>query len=114
MLILPVKVNFIGQNEVPVAGKTIFFNKRSYNLNNDIAVFINLIRSFEANDVRKGKYFMIGDEPLSKGDSRHKIWEQIRKNNYIDLVPLNEVNKITEYMNEHDVRPFMEKETNKS
>lgn len=106
-LILPVPVNFIGKNDVPVAGKAVFFDKRSYNLNNDIAIFINLIRSFEANGENAGKYYIIGNEPIKTNDGRHQIWEQIRKNTYIELVPTNEIDQITNYMNTHGVEPFI-------
>lgn len=108
-LIIPkVKVNFIGQNNRPVAGDALNFEASSYTLSNQISHFISLIKAFEL-EQKVGKYFILGEEP-SKRDfpEQHSTWKHITDSGLIEFVPSNEIETVSDYMNKHNVRPFVE------
>ena len=108
-LIIPkVKVNFIGRNDIPVAGEAINFESTSNLISNQLSRFISLIKAFEM-DKEKGKYFILGNEP-SQTDfpEQHLTWEHLLSSKLVDFVSLNEMEKVSDYMSEHNVRPFFE------
>ncbi len=104
-LVFNTSVSFIGVNGVVVAGQSINFDKRSYNLKHDLGSFFNLIKAIQHNR-EAGKYYIIGDEPQQK-DLRYTIWDNVRKLSYIEYVPKDETEKIVIYAEENDVKPFL-------
>ena len=105
-LAIPVQVNFIGKNEQPVAGKTIDFQTGNYYLEANFGHFISLIKAFDDKN-KKGKYYIIGDEPAKKYEKQHNLWKHIRGLHYMDLVPSNETDQIAEYIENHHVQPYL-------
>jgi hypothetical protein len=107
-LFVPLEVNFIGMNDVPVAGQTFDFEKRHYNLENDITRFISLAKALELEGKKDGKYFILGKEPqVSHNDKNYMIWKQINETKFLDFVDIDEVDRIENYLVNHNVTPFI-------
>lgn len=107
-LFVPLEINFIGMNEVPVAGQTFDFEKRHYNLENDITRFISLAKALELEGKKDGKYFILGKEPqVSHNDKNFLIWKQICETKFLDFVDIDEIEKIENYLVDHNVTPFI-------
>lgn len=108
-LFAPTDVDFIGRNNVPVAGQTLDFQKSHHFLENDIARFIGLTKAFELNDEKSGKYYIIGTEPSKKKlPEQHLSWKTIHESSFLEFVPVNELDRIDVYMKTHDVKPYFE------
>lgn len=105
-LFAPIQVNFIGINEVPVAGQAIDFGKKHYNLENDIARFVSLTKAIELKDKLKGQYFVLGREPENKDPKNHVLWTQIRDSNFLEFVDIEDTDRVGEYLESHGVRPY--------
>lgn len=105
-LFAPIEVNFIGINETPVAGQAIDFGKKHYNLENDIARFVSLTKAIELKDKLKGQYFVLGREPEKKDHKNHVLWTQIRDSNFLEFVDIEDTDRVGEYLERHDVRPY--------
>jgi hypothetical protein len=103
---IPTKVWFIGKNDEDVTGETIDFNKQSFNLNNYLRSYLYLIDRI-TQEHKGGKFFLVGDEPSKELKENHSIWEGIIKLNNIDYIPLNELQKIEEYLESHHVKPIV-------
>jgi len=109
-LIIPVELDFIGKNQRPVVGKVTNFDTSNSYLDGTLAKFILLVNTLEANN-QSGCNFIIADEPDKMNIHRHKTWNEIRNLRNIDLVPFQETQRVTDYMEIHDVRPYFEAET---
>lgn len=111
-LFAPVEVNFIGVNGVTVAGQVFDFDKRHYNLENDITRFISLTKAIELSGQKDGKYFVIGREPQTNPtDKNHMMWSQIRDAKFLDFVDIDEISIVEEYIDNNHVSPFFEEIT---
>lgn len=107
-LFAPIEVNFIGINDMPVAGQTIDFDKKHHFLENDIARFVSLTKAIELEGKEKGKYFVLGHEPDKKDDKNHLLWEQIKDSKFLEFVDVDEVSRVEEYIEKHEVKPYFE------
>lgn len=105
-LFAPIEVNFIGINGMPVAGQTIDFDKKHHFLENDIARFVSLTKAIELEGKEKGKYFVLGHEPDKKDDKNHLLWEQIKDSKFLEFVDVNDVDRVEEYIEKHEVKPY--------
>ncbi|WP_442787272.1 hypothetical protein [Flavobacterium suncheonense] len=111
-LFAPVEVNFIGVNGVPVAGQVFDFEKRHYNLENDITRFISLTKAIELSGHKDGKYFVLGREPQTNPtDKNHIMWTQIRDAKFLDFVDIDEIGIVEEYIEKNHVTPFFDEVT---
>lgn len=106
-LVTPAKVSFVGKNEVPVAGQVADFEKRPYDLEGDINRLIVLQQAFEWHNAHHGQYYVIGDEPPQHLTSQHALWQQMRGNKHLSLIPSDETEQIYDYMQAHGVSPLM-------
>lgn len=105
LLVSKVKVNFIGQNNNPVAGDVIDFEAGITPIENKIGHFTTLIDALEK---KSGKYYIIGKEPSKKlFPEQHYTWSLVYNSKSIEFVPINEVEKISTYMKKHNVKPFV-------
>lgn len=105
-LFVPIEVNFIGINGMPVAGQTIDFDKKHHFLENDIARFVSLTKAIELEGKEKGKYFVLGHEPDKKDDKNHLLWEQIKDSKFLEFVDVDDVDRVEEYIEKHEVKPY--------
>jgi hypothetical protein len=109
-LLTPVDVNFIGKNGVIVAGQTIDFLKRMYNLENDLTRYISFTKAVDYSCGNKGKYFLVGEEPNKiQNPSNHKTWKNVKESHLVEYVDLNEIDKIREYVISKGVSPYFDK-----
>lgn len=107
-LFAPIEIDFIGINEIPLAGQTIDFEKKHYYLENDITRFVSLTKAIELEGNSKGKYFILGREPQKNIDKNHQLWEHIRDSDFLEFVDIDEIGIVQEYIEEHNVKPFFE------
>jgi hypothetical protein len=61
--------------------------------------------------VKIGKFFIVGQEPDKDLNKQHLIWENLLKSplvskDIVEIVSPNELERIQDYLEEHDVRPF--------
>lgn len=109
-LLTPVDVNFIGKNGIVVAGQTIDFAKRLYNLEHDLTSYISLTKAVDYSTHDKGKYFLVGQEPNRKEHPKnHRTWRHVKDSHLVEYVDLKETEKIQEYILSNQVIPFFEK-----
>ncbi|MEO8150349.1 MAG: hypothetical protein ABI723_22135 [Bacteroidia bacterium] len=104
LLIPTVKVNFIGRNNNPVAGEVLDFEGNINSISNKISHFISLIKAFEI-EKEEGKYFIIGDEP-GKENQSHETWRHLKEWKSLEIVSMDEIEKVSNYIHEHHVKPF--------
>lgn len=109
-LLTPVDVNFIGKNGVIVAGQTIDFSKRMYNLENDLTRYISFTKAVDYSSSQKGKYFLVGQEPNKTAyPSNYKTWKNVKESHLVEYVDLSETDKIEEYITSKGVSPYFDK-----
>jgi hypothetical protein len=107
LLVPSVKVNFIGQNDLPVAGHSVDFENTITSISNSISKLISLIKAFDMDD-KKGQYYIIGKEPDKKAFAeQHSNWQHIRQSNLIEFVDVDDMDQIASYIEQHNVRPFV-------
>jgi hypothetical protein len=110
-LLTPVDVNFLGKNGVIVAGQTIDFAKRLYNLENDLTRFISFTKAVDYSFAKKGKYFLVGQEPNKiENPANHRTWKHVKESHLVQYVDLNETEKIKNYIFDKGVTPYFDKD----
>jgi hypothetical protein len=107
-------VDMIGKNDRPVLTQFFDFETSPESLKSRITNYISLIKPFEIKEQKEGKFFMVADEPSLEQNSQHLIWEHLLespliKKNILEIVPTTELDRVEEYLETHDVRPFVEK-----
>lgn len=108
LLVPNVKVNFIGHNDLPVAGQGVDFESSLNSISNNIARLLSLINAFDMAH-KKGQYYIVGKEPdKNVFPVQHNNWQDIRQSGLIDFVDLDEMEKIALYVEQHNVKPFVE------
>lgn len=106
-LIISIDLDFIGKNERPVIGKISDFNQPNYHLDAALSNLFVLMKTLEANG-QSGNYFIIGNEPDKQNFRQHKTWQEVRNSQFLNFVPNDEIQQVTEYMKIHDVKPYFE------
>ncbi len=107
-------VDMIGRNDRPVLTQFFDFKASPESLRTRITNYISLIKPFEIKEKKTGKFFMVADEPSKDQNSQHLIWEHLLqspliKENFLEIVTTTELDRVAEYLETHDVRPFVEK-----
>ena len=106
-LLVQMQLNFMGISDIPISGFAADFQKPKQYLQNDISRYITFMKSFEINKT-PGKHFLIANEPdkhLFK--DQHTSWKHLLDSGIVDIVPVNETDRIVEYVEENDVKPFL-------
>lgn len=102
---MSVNVDIIGKNELPVFGQIIDFERPIYNIRQDVAVLDFLMDAFHSGGSRN---FMVGNEPDKIAFPKsHDAWNDLRKWNKFNYLPLDEIEQIKEYAVEHCVVPLI-------
>ena len=104
-LVAPVTVDFIGKNKAPVAGMTIDFSRTENTVVNSLTKFVSLIHALDRNDNTGGKYYVLGQEPLQNSAQHHR-WQDMQQTGFIEFVDISDVERISDYINEHEVKPL--------
>jgi hypothetical protein len=111
LLVPGIRVNFIGHNENPVAGQGVDFEKMTAQITNTVSRLISLIKAFELHGMKHGKYYVVGQEPArNKFREQHDTWSHIRASDLIEFVDIQDAGLIHEYLDKHQVKPFVETE----
>lgn len=105
-LIMPVKVDMLGQNGMPVYVQTIDMDRRTYDIEYDIGVILSLHTAFEQNN-KESKGFILSQEPYQKDKEQYSIWEELRKSSIFEFVDISEGEKIIEYAEKNNVHPLL-------
>ena len=101
-----VQLDFVGRNGKDVIGEVMDFEKKEYNLEMDI-LKLDLVARYLKDSERLGKAYAIGDEPDAEAlPEQHKTWEALKHSRVIELVPTDEVERVTQHLQEQDVRPW--------
>lgn len=107
-LFLPVEVNFIGRNGSQVIGQAIEFDKRNYDVENDLTRFGTLIKAVESAERQEGTYFVMGKEPNKQNTKQHQLWSQVRESSMFHFVDTDELQRIEQFIAEKGVEPYFE------
>jgi predicted transcriptional regulator len=108
-LIVPTHVWFIGKNGHDVTGEILDFDKQTHHLENDIREHFYLLNSLRnKNKNYSGKHFIVGKEPQKTNITKHSIWNELRNLSYLTYINPSETGQITEYVESHGVKPFVE------
>src|SRR5579871_721185 len=105
-LIMPVKVDLLGQNDVPVYAQTIDMDRRFYDIENDIAVLQSLYMAFNQNK-KESKGFVVAQEPSKNDIKQHQIWTELKKAKWLEYVDISEGEKVIKYAEKHNVQPLI-------
>jgi len=106
LLVPSVKINFIGQNNLQVAGQAIDFEKSAEQITNGISRLISLIKAFDMAK-KKGQYYIVGKEPKKSLKEQHANWKHIRDSDLIEFVDIEQVDQISDYIEHHNVKPLV-------
>lgn len=104
-LIAPITVDLFGKNGAFVTGQTIDFSKEKRFLSKDVSSYMYLALTTEMAD-KGSKCFLLGDEPSKELSFNHQIWDNARKHQNIDFVPISESERIVEFLKEKGVIPI--------
>jgi hypothetical protein len=109
-LIVPVTVSLIGQNEVATFVQSLNLEKRTDKLSNDISEILFLQKAFSTSQ-KESVSIAITQEPDKRSFSKqHEIWQQLRNTKDIINYDISEAQRVIEYAEKHDVRPFLKEE----
>lgn len=101
-LILPLKIDLIGKNDIPVFAQVIDLERSFYHIKGDLGVISLLNECFT-----KSKAFIITQEPNKiKFPQQHDIWNNLSNWQEADRIDVSEIQLVEEYALEHNVTPF--------
>lgn len=109
-LIYPMKVMSLGKNDSPFACEALDFTKKADALNYKIGSLLNLHNAFEESSYTRVAMFAVANEPKKANATNHQVYQNLKDSKLIEVVPEDEVEKVYEYAEEHDVRPWLGKE----
>jgi hypothetical protein len=101
-----IKLNLIGQNGKITVGQEIDFHKSSTVLGGKLEEILTIERALQAHKSIDRNYFLIGNEPPKTLEKQHKMWATIRQQAHITIVPIAEVEMISTYLENNEVRPY--------
>ena len=102
-LLMPIKIDLMGKNEIEVFANTIDMTKDKRSIELGIADLLHISRA-----IPKAKQFIISSEPNKSNEIYHRIWNNIRKVNEFQYVDISEAEIISEYALKHGVTPLIE------
>ena len=109
-------IDMMGKNDRPVLNQFIHFDYTPPKIQRDITNYLSIVKPFEIQDGKPGKFFLVGDEPSKQLTKQHLIWSHLLaspliKEDILEVVPSNETERIERYLEEHDVKPYFSIET---
>ncbi len=98
-LIVPVRIDFVGENERPTFIKLIDLERRKDYVTNDVTRF-----NFVRDAIPQSKRFVVTREPLKTSfPIQHQIWQNLKSTNLFEYVDTSEVERLEEYAEAHNV-----------
>lgn len=110
-LIAPVRVDLMGMNNIPVYAKAVDFEKRYYNIKEELSEILFLSHAFTFQN-KESKAYVLSMEPPQKDSDKHRAWKELRSFSQFEYVDVSEAEKIIQYAEEHAVQPFVAEEEN--
>lgn len=108
-IVAPITVPFIGKNDSIVTGSIIDFNSDVHVINGAFQRFFGGIYYPLKEEGQQAHHFLIANEPSSNiPDTIRTLLNDIKGKQGVDLVWEHELDKVTNYVKEHNVRPFSE------
>ena len=104
-LLMPVKIDLIGVNEIPVFAHEVDFNRTFSLVKREFSELVMLRMAF-LDQGKQPKGFVICNEPDKSESKHHEIWNHIRKNSDFEYVDCSEAELVMEYAVEHEVKPL--------
>ena len=106
-LIVPVTVTLIGENKVATFVQSLDLEKRTDKITNDISEILFLQKAFSISN-KESVAMAITQEPDKKQfPKQHDIWQQLRNTKDIINYDISEAEKVIDYAEKHNVRPFL-------
>lgn len=102
-LVVPITIDLLGQNEIPMAAQTINFSRRIDLLEKEVANYISFMRALGDTP---GTFFVIGEEPPKKLSNNHNLWTNVKTSNFMKYTSIGETERVEEYIKEHEVQPY--------
>jgi hypothetical protein len=100
---MPVEIDIIGKNEIPVFAQIIDFERPIYNINHDALILSTLMNVYDS----KAKSFIVGNEPdKTVFPKSHMAWNDLREWNQVTFLPVDEIDGIKKYAEDHGVIPL--------
>ena len=99
-------MNFLGKNDAPFAGNMLNLQNRIQSLGNNINSFISLTKILDNAQNKKGKYFLVGEEPDKELKENHKLWRELRNTKLIEYTELPDIDRISDYITEYGINPY--------
>jgi hypothetical protein len=98
-LIVPVKIDLVGENGTPTFIKLIDLERRKDYVANDVSRF-----NFVRDAVPQSQRFIVSKEPQKVSfPDQHQIWQNLRSTSLFDYVDIDEVERLEEYAELHNV-----------
>ncbi len=101
-LLMPIKVDLMGKNEVEVFANTIDMSKNLRSVELGIANLIHINRALP-----NAKQFIISSEPSKSNDVLHRVWNNFREAKGFEYVDYLESERISDYAKKHGVVPLI-------
>jgi hypothetical protein len=105
-LIVPVKVDLAGKNEIDVYVQSINMHTSANTIIQEIATFHMLKSIYKKNGVSM-KDFVLTAEPPKDLIKQHELWSNIYKSNDFNYIDISEAQKIMDYAESHNVTPLL-------
>ena len=105
-LVVPVTVDVFGKNGAFVTGQAMDFEKQFTALQHDLSSYLYLVEHTKKADSHSTCY-LLGDEPSKQEKQNHELWKNIRQSGLIQVIPVEESERIIQFMKEKDVKPVM-------
>lgn len=108
-------IDMMGKNDRPVLNQFVDFEYTPSKIRSEITDYLSIVKPFEIQAGKPGKFFLVGDEPSKELAKQHLMWQNllssplIRKD-ILEVVPSNETERIEAYLEEHDVKPYFDVE----
>ncbi|MCF8247224.1 MAG: hypothetical protein K9J37_14715 [Saprospiraceae bacterium] len=103
-LIVPVKIDLVGENEIPTFVKLVDLERRKNYIANDVTSF-----NFVRDAIPDSKRFIVSREPLKAiFPQQHQIWNNLRSTKWFEYIDITEVERLEEYAQIHQVHKLVE------
>jgi len=100
---MPVEIDIIGKNKIPVFAQIIDFERPTYNINHDALILSTLMNVYNS----KAKSFIVGNEPdKAVFPKSHMAWNDLRVWKQVTFLAVDEIDGIKNYAEEHGVLPL--------
>lgn len=108
-LLVPVKVDLAGKNEIEVYVQSIDMEAKPDTIIKEISTFYMLKDAYNKNNIPM-KEFVLAAEPPKELKRQHELWQHLHSSSQFDYVDASESARIIEYAEEHNVLPIVMEE----